>query len=424
MRDRDGDCKHRLEGAKLRLQGAESTKMKDAAIRLDEKSIELLDKSRKRLPLFMPKETKLLILDQISMQGAGVCRERGDTTVSADDILVGVYQALPSKLADFLYSRLKVDLEKQSGYKQRVFDMNHVSIDTFLRDVKVIAGKCGAKVCEDKLLPLLDCYRNIFEDNVVLIKTTTRYQNPRELYIRPGHPRRWFDLAAMARDHGVADLYNNPAYQAYASICSKFRGGGLGSMVDIGVQGNILKLFAFFSPRTKPIGRLQGCKNLPDSIFKNSALLESWGFERFAIFGVNFEDKSLNLYYYPNPVGFSRDKIISILSALDFETPSEEMLKQMEKAAVVYFTFTHANDQIERICFTRIYEDSLEEGLELVPSFRDFAKESPIKSARRHLWLGFAFSKKGHYLKVELDYKASLNIPGKMKYSRLYSSGS
>jgi len=34
--------------------------------------------------------------------------------------------------------------------------------------------------------------------------------------------------------------------------------------------------------------------------------------------------------------------------------------------------------------------------------------------------MGFTFDKKGSYLKVELDYKASLYIPGHMKYSGLY----
>lgn len=408
----------------MRLQGAESTEMEDANIRLDEKSIEMLDTLRKRLPLFMPEKKKLLLLDKISMHGAGVCRARGDTDVSIDDILVGTYQALSVEFADFVCSRLKISPEKKSGYKQKAFEMGYVSIDTFRRDVKVIAEKCGAKVCEDRLIPVLDCYRNIVEYGDIYIKTTTRDLSPRELYVRPGHPKRWFDLAAMAKDCGLADFYGNLAYQAYESICSRLKGVGLGAMVDISVQGDILKFYAFLTPKTRPFSRLKGCKNLPDSIFKNSALLGSWGFRRFAIFGVNLRNNSLNFYYYLNPAEFGRDKIVSILSTIDFEVPSEEMLKQMQDAALLYFTFTHASGQVERVCFTRVYEDSMEEALELVPSLKNYVEESPIQSAKRNLLLGFAFDKRGHYLKAELDYKASLHVPGKMKYSGLYSNAS
>ena len=89
---------------------------------------------------------------------------------------------------------------------------------------------------------------------------------------------------------------------------------------------------------------------------------------------------------------------MSILSTLDFEVPSEEMLKQMQDAALLYFTFTHASDQVERVCFARVYEDSMEEALELVPSLKNYVEESPLQSAKRNLLLGFAFDKKGHYL--------------------------
>ena len=98
------------------------------------------------------------------------------------------------------------------------------------------------------------------------------------------------------------------------------------------------------------------------------------------------------------------------------------MLKQAEGAALVYFTFAHTSDRIARVCFTRVYEDSMEEAVALVPSLREYIEESPIKSTKRNLLLGFAFDGKGYYLKAELDYKASLCIPKKMKDTGLYSN--
>ena len=162
-------------------------------------------------------------------------------------------------------------------------------------------------------------------------------------------------------------------------------------MGDISAAGDVQKFYAYFTHNLQPIRKIKRCENLPESLFKNSDLLASLGFKRFAILGVDFINNSLNLYYYTDQ-GFNRAKIESILTALGFQVPSEAMLTQMEGAALVYFTFTHTNDQIERVCFTRIYEDSMEEAIELVPSFKAFIEESPIKTAKRNLLLGFAFN--------------------------------
>lgn len=85
--------------------------------------------------------------------------------------------------------------------------MNYVPLDAFLDDLKTIAEKCGAEIQEDQLRPALDCYRDSVERDIVYIKTTTKNVSPRELFIRPGHSERWLDLAAMAKECGLVDLY-------------------------------------------------------------------------------------------------------------------------------------------------------------------------------------------------------------------------
>ena len=99
-------------------------------------------------------------------------------------------------------------------------------------------------------------------------------------------------------------------------------------MVDINVHGNIEKFYAFLAPQAKTIGEMKKCEGLPNSVFQSSALLESWGFRRFAIFGVNLQNNSFNFYYYTDPAEFNRDKIKLILSTLGFTMPSETPLKK------------------------------------------------------------------------------------------------
>lgn len=388
-------------------------------VHLDAASIALLDKLQERLPPPMPKAVRLRLIDKICMQGAVLTRQRGDTTISVDDLMVGIHQTLAPDLIGLICARLEIGPEKIAEYRQRALKMAYVSVADFLKDLKVIAEKCGAEVREDKLFPVLDCYRDAVEHDTIYIKTTTKDVSPREFFVRPGHSERWLDLAALAKAYGLIDLYDNPAYQAYASVCATIPISG--SMIDVSTRGDIQKFYAYFTHDLQPISAIRDCQGLPESLFKNAALLESLGFGRFAIFGVDFEKNSLNVYYYTELTEFNREKIIAIFTALGFQLPSEDMLEQMVDAALVYFTFTHTSDRIARVCFTRIYEDSMEEALAFVPSFKEYIENSPIQAAKRNLLLGFTFTQRGHYLKVELDYRASLCIPKKMKYTGLYS---
>ncbi|GEM_PF-1566929 len=388
-------------------------------VQLDAASMAWLDKLQERLPPSMPKKVRLRLIDKICMQGAVVTRQRGAPTISVDDLMIGLHQAFAPDLIGMVCSRLEISPVKNAEYRQRAREMVYVSLEDFLKDLKVIADKCGAEVREDKLFPVLDCYREAVEHDVIYIKTTTKEVSPREFFVRPGHAEKWLDLAAMAKAYGLIDLYDHPAYQAYASICHTIPISG--SMIDVSTQGDIQKFYAYFTHDLQPISALRPCQGLPDSLFKNAALLESLGFGRFGIFGVDFEKNSLNLYFYTELTEFNREKIVAIFAALGFALPAEDMLEQMVDAALVYFTFTHTNDRIERVCFTRIYEDDMTGALALAPSFKEYIEASPIQAAKRNLLLGFTFNQHGHYLKVELDYRASLCMPKKTKYTGMYS---
>ena len=115
-----------------------------------------------------------------------------------------------------------------------------------------------------------------------------------------------------------------------------------------------------------------------------------------------------------------RASVEAILTTLEFPLPSEEILEEFASPAMVYFTFTYASERIERICFTRVYEDSMEKPVALAPSFKDYIENAPIRSPKRNLLFSAAFNSSGSYLKLELDYKAALGIPKAMRYSGLY----
>jgi len=389
-------------------------------MQLSESGMALLNKMEKKLPPVMPKKSKLLLIDKICMHGAYIAMERGDTSIGEDDLLIAMHQVLAPRLVNLICLRLRMGRDKKAEYQQRAFDRGYVSLDTFWADLAVIAEKCGGHLQEDKLRPVLECYREIVERDSVYTKTTDRDMVPKELFVRAGHTEKWYDLAAMAKACGLMDVYDNRVYKAYTAICAAIP--VMGSMVDISAQGDIQKFYAFLTHKTQPLGKLRRCPDLPASLLKNAPLLESWGLKRFGIFGVDLRKQSLNFYYYTSQTKFDQACAKAMLTTLGFPLPSEEILEEIGGSIMIYFTFSYASDRIERICFTRVYEDSLEEAVALAPSLKDYIEDAPIRVKKRNILLAFTFHSGGVYVKSELDYKASLGIPKAMRYSGLYAS--
>lgn len=388
-------------------------------MQLDQSGMAFLHTLRRRFPPVMPKKVKLSLIDKICLHGAYVATHRGDTSISEDDLLIGMFLGLGPNFVDFVWPRLRMGPDKKAAYERRAFAFDYTPLDTFWHDLVITAEKCGGEIREDKLRPIFECYKDIAERDSIYIKTTDRDLVPRELFVRFGHAAKWFDLAAMAKSSGIMDVYDNRAYKAYAAICAAIP--VMGSMVDISTQGSIHKFYAFLTQNQQPLRKLRKCADLPASLFKNAPLLESWGCKRFGIFGVDLRHHSLNFYFYTSQMRFDQTCAKTMLTTLGFPLPSAEILTEIGGAAIIYFTFTYATDRIERICFTKVYEDSPEIPVAMAPPLKDYIESAPLKAVKRNLLLGYTFHNAGSYLKVELDYKASLGIPGAMRYSGLYS---
>jgi hypothetical protein len=387
-------------------------------MQLDSSGLAFLNTLWKRFPPLMPKKNKLMVIDKIGLHGASVAIQRGATSVSEDDLLIGLHLGMAPDYVTFVCSRLGMTQDKKAAYERRAFEIDYVPLDAFWRDLATTAEKCGGEVREDALRPIFECYKDIGERDSIYIKTTDREAVPRELFVRFGHAQKWFDLAAMAKAAGVLDVYDNRAYKAYAAICNAIPAAG--SMVDISTQGSIHKFYAFLPRQQQPLSKLRKCADLPAALFKNIPLLDAWGYKRFGIFGVDLHNHSLNFYYYTAQTRFDQTCARTMLTALGFPVPSADILAEIGQAAMIYFTFTYASDRIERVCFTKVYEDDTAIPVALAPSLKDYIETAPIKAVKRNLILGYTFHSAGSYLKVELDYKASLGIPGVMQHSGLY----
>ena len=346
----------------------------------------------------------------IEMNAAGICYEREGDLISPDDIYIGMYRFFDEPLRERMLAKSGLTREQKNRYAQQARDVDYVPIDSLVKDLSTIARNSNADFDPELLYPVLRCFRQNFEEKTVYVKTALKGAARNELYIRTGHPSGITDFIGMAAKCGLQDLTDHPMHRLYRSICRK--APTKGTLVDLKIDGTIQKLYAFHIPHAVPLKRIIRCPSIPPSLAKNIPLLKEWGFGHFTISGVDYINQSMNLYFHLiGPDNLSGGKAEKILATLGFPLPSAKVLKLIEKAGMVYFTFSKNNPEIERVCFTYITSGNPGEIYDIEPSARAFI-ESPVKSRKRTVFFGLAFNSKGYFVKPEIDYKGTANIPG------------
>lgn len=151
-------------------------------MRLAEESIALLDTIMLKFPPAIPERAKLRLIDKMAMHGTGIARQRGNTAVTVDDIMMGIHQFLPPEHLNLIRMVSGISPEQMAKYQQACRDLDYVPLDAFLSNLKAIAKTCGVEIQGEKLLPALECYKEPFEYDTVYIKTTNRDSTPREFF--------------------------------------------------------------------------------------------------------------------------------------------------------------------------------------------------------------------------------------------------
>jgi hypothetical protein len=143
-------------------------------MQLAEESIALLDAIRLRFPPAIPEKARLVLIDKMAMHGAGIARQRKDTSVTVDDLLTGIHQFLWPDQLNLIRFTLGIGPIKMEEYRQACLALNYVPLDAFFENLKAIARTCGVKIREEKLRPVFECFREPLEYDTVYIKTTNR----------------------------------------------------------------------------------------------------------------------------------------------------------------------------------------------------------------------------------------------------------
>jgi aromatic prenyltransferase len=368
------------------------------------------------LPLPMPREAKDDYLDIVLMNAAYLAEVRGSAEIGRGDIGAAMFRFGSLSLMERCARCLGAGASELAAWKAAQAEADGADAARVSGDVARMAALRGADYDEAALRRSLEAISPAMDTDPFYVKTTTKPGTRPEMTVRSGNPGRVTDYAALiGRPKGLRDL---PSYGLWEAFCRAARPQG--TMADIGLDGELRKLCAFFKQRPMSLANAARVPGAPRAIKTHAPLLRSLGFRDFGILGVDFVNDSVNLYFHPRGPGeIDAAKVGRLFSELGFAPLPEGHLSHIGRAGLAYFTFREGSERVERVCFTTIFEDGAGPFAERAPGLGPFLRESPLRSHRRNLIAGFAYRPDGHFLKAEFDYKASLYLPRLSSFSGL-----
>ena len=196
----------------------------------------------------------------------------------------------------------------------------------------------------------LGVYKDFFSGSTFTFTTNTVAKEKRRLAVRYVEFQVPHDPYAMALATGLLNRQGHPIenlqleIQAHEDI--------LGYGTDLVVDYGVAKIWSFLKQHPAIDDLCARLPSLPGSVRQNLAYFEKYGLKYVTLFGLDFRNKTANIYFMVKEPGlFPPDKIAAMLGELNLKIPTQEMLAYCSRAMIYYFTFTWDSPHIERACF-------------------------------------------------------------------------
>lgn len=270
----------------------------------------------------------------------------------------------------------------------------------FLSDLVIAAQAAGLPPNKAKIAEAFAPFAEYFCSQPVEIRTTTLEPQRREVSFRfvdeTAHgevwslARSWFELMGP-----------EAAWMSAVHATFGLRAEG----IDADVRTGFRKVWAFLSAG-HPLERFIALKGAPPALQSVRDVLARYDLAHMSIVGTDHFNSTCNLYPMLAPGWANREVVRELAKALDFEPLADDWLAYVERSVAANFTFSWASGRMERMSFYRPAM-SLEE-LPDDPVLQRFATQCPVLTPHRAFIPSIAYSRQGHYRKLELDYDGNI----------------
>jgi hypothetical protein len=210
----------------------------------------------------------------------------------------------------------------------------------------------GSPCSREKVLPILTAYEDALPEAGMVVSVSTGEHPPGEFDYTISVPTAFGDPYAVAVSNGLVAEADHPASTLLSDV--QARVSVTEHLVDAGVVSGFSKIYAHFPFDMMGVRKLADVPSMPRAVAENAGLFVSHHLNDVAMIGIDYQRKTVNLYFAQLPDGFGEaQNILSLHRELGLPEPSKEWLAFAQKSFRVYVTLSWDSRKIERICFAR-----------------------------------------------------------------------
>jgi Aromatic prenyltransferase Orf2 len=210
----------------------------------------------------------------------------------------------------------------------------------------------GAPFSRDKVWPILDAYRDALTSGTIVLSAQIEGGRVIEVeytvQVTPGQHGPY----ARALANGLLPRTDHPVGSVLSELGARVPIDD--HLIDAGIAGGFKKIYAQFPRNLQKLADLADMPSMPPAVAGNADLFARHGLDEVALVGVNYQRKSVNLYFQlPSDVAGNIDPktILSLLRETGMPEPDEPALAYASRSYRVYTTLGWDSPEIQRLSF-------------------------------------------------------------------------
>ncbi|HIK30783.1 MAG TPA: hypothetical protein IGS17_13750 [Oscillatoriales cyanobacterium M59_W2019_021] len=287
----------------------------------------------------------------------------------------------------------------------------NTAIDLHQIQSDIITGAKLANVeySESVIGQILDIFGDKFSQQVIDLKTTTKTRKKRGFYFRyleeNSHGFAW----ERAKTSKILVNQNRAVDRLVPEIYDTL--SLLADGVDFEVNYGLTKIWQF--PKTSlSVEAALKISSLPKSVHLYTEFFNKYHLDIIHLFAADYQNNSMNLYFTIVHPDYKTPQLYrNLLSELNFEIPSYEVLEILTQTGSMAFTFNWTSCAIERLCCYIGGFNRKNTPKNIDPLVTTFVQNCPSLVTDPDFILGWSFGSKessGTYLKMEIDYSGNV----------------
>jgi hypothetical protein len=212
------------------------------------------------------------------------------------------------------------------------------------------ARMLDAPCSRDNVVPLLTAFSEALADGLIVFSVQTGKRHAGELDYSFKVPAAIGDPYPYALSHGFVEKTEHPVGAVLSDVHARISVDEFG--IDCGVAGGFKKFYAHFPDDMQTVAQLAEIPSMPRAVADNADLFARYGLEKVVMVGVDYKNKTINLYFQFEADGRPEASAIrSLLRETGLYEPTDQMLEFAQRAMRANITLSWDSSKIVRVTF-------------------------------------------------------------------------